>query len=495
LSDEYFPPERRDQFIYRGKKVIIECQKHDDYQASLKWLLDTLENYSTHGKGIAKNAHSQAKDVTQDTGLSQAARELRTLLERFANDRSMDQIKDAVDALYDDANRDEELRNWFKQANQYARKVLLQPGYVLEPQCDTEGRGVRENGRKFYDDKYKDHFDYLFRTIGDWFMQMGEDPLNKRFGEDWARLTKDILFDIEGSLKFKSHLWDDIRKVILPTVISQVGYIPIPRIEYTDDALDLVIENITLSGKNLLPNVITMSARNYFKFSPYRVIDDHAEHEVELTFSQIQADIRDVAFYFRKKTGLPKLKDSGLADFTLGGEGVTVDIKLASSTKDHTSVFKVKSVNAKVASLKFSIRDSKHDLLYKTLKPLATGLVKKQIRKAIEDSVRTGLEYVDGQLVGVRDRMAEARSEEERGGETVTKMQILQEMFQKKKGEASSTASTKPRESHFKVVAKRDSLLLPETGHPAGWVTRAAEREELAHKGDNWKSEAFDVVS
>lgn len=264
--------------------------------------------------------------------------------------------------------------------------------------------------------------------VGDWFKQMGEDPLNKRFGEDWARLTKDILFDIEGSLKFKSHLWDDIRKVILPTVISQVGYIPIPRIEYTDDALDLVIENITLSGKNLLPNIITMSARNYFKFSPYSVIDDDAEHEVELTFSQIQADIRDVAFYFRKKTGLPKLKDSGLADFTLGGEGVTVHIKLVSSAKDHTSVFKVKSVNAKVASLKFSIRDSKHDLLYKTLKPLATGLVKKQIRKAIEDSVRTGLEYVDGQLVGVRDRMAEAKSEEESGGEAKTKMQILQEV-------------------------------------------------------------------
>jgi hypothetical protein len=65
LSDEYFPPERRDQFIYRGKKVIIECQKHDDYQASLKWLLDTLETYSSHGKGDRKNAHSHSKDVAQ----------------------------------------------------------------------------------------------------------------------------------------------------------------------------------------------------------------------------------------------------------------------------------------------------------------------------------------------------------------------------------------------------------------------------------------------
>lgn len=495
LSDEYFPQERRDQFIYRGKKVIIECQKHDDYQASLKWLLDTLETYSAHGKKTAKNAHSQTKDVTQDSSLKKATRELRTLLERFANGRSTGQIKDAVDVLYDDANRDQELRNWFKQVDQYARKVLLQPGYVLEPQCNTEGREIRENGRSFYDDKYRDHFDNLFHSIGDWFKQMGEDPLNKRFGEDWARLTKDILFDSEGSLKFKPHLWADIRKVILPTIVSQVGYIPIPRIEYTDDSFDLVIENLTLSGKNLLPNVIEMSARNHFRFSPYSVINDYAEHEVELTFSQIQADIRDVAFYFRKKTGLPKLRDSGLADFILGGEGVNVIVKLVSSSKDHTSVFKVKSVHAKVASLKFSIRDSKHDLLYKTIKPLATGLVKKQIQKAIEDGVRTGLEYVDGQLVGVRDRMAEAKAEEGKDGETKTKMQVLQEIFQKKKEETASTTSTKHRESHFKVVSKRDSLLLPETGHPAGWVSRAAEREELAHQGEGWKSEAFNIVS
>lgn len=51
---------------------------------------------------------------------------------------------------------------------------------------------------------------------------MAEDPLNKRFGNDWARLTHDLLFDSEGSLKFKGELWSDIRKVILPTLMEQV---------------------------------------------------------------------------------------------------------------------------------------------------------------------------------------------------------------------------------------------------------------------------------
>jgi folate-dependent phosphoribosylglycinamide formyltransferase PurN len=64
----------------------------------------------------------------------------------------------------------------------------------------------------------------------------------------------------------------------------------------------------------------------------------------------------------------------------LGGEGLTATVHLTSAEKDKSSVFKVKNVNVKMDTLKFSIRDSKHDLLYKTLKPLATGLVKKQVR-------------------------------------------------------------------------------------------------------------------
>lgn len=54
--------------------------------------------------------------------------------------------------------------------------------------------------------------------------------------------------------------------------LHQVGYVPIPRIEYTDDALDIVIENLALSGQNLFPNIVTLEAHNFIKFSPYNAI-------------------------------------------------------------------------------------------------------------------------------------------------------------------------------------------------------------------------------
>ncbi|TFK83404.1 hypothetical protein K466DRAFT_665853 [Polyporus arcularius HHB13444] len=490
LAEEYFPEERRDQFIYRGKKVIVECQKHKDYQESIQWLLNFLEEYASHGKTVADHGKDSKNQLQSDGALQQATHELRTLLERFANGKSLGMIGDAMQALYVDAQQDEDLRNWFRSVDAYTRKVLLEPGFVLEPQCNNEANELRENGRRFYDDKYKGHFDNLINSAGDWFRGLGEDPLNKRFGEDWARLTRDLLFDSEGSLKFKPDLWMDIRKVILPSIIDQVGYVPIPRIEYTDDQLDLVIENLALSGRNLFPNVVSMEAHNFIKFSPYNAIKDENHHEFVLTFGQIQADIRDVAFYFKKKAGFPKLSDSGLADVLLGGEGLTITAHVVSADKDKSSVFKVKNVNVKVGTLKFSIRDSKHDLLYKTLRPLATGLVKKQLQKAIADAVTTGLEYVDGQLAAVRDRMAEAKASEDK-----SRTQALQEMFQRKQDEALSVKSKADEKgSHFKIVSRRDSALLPQQGHPAGWVNRTQEREDAALRGKDWRSDAFSIV-
>lgn len=526
FTEEYFPEERRDQFIFRLKKVILECQKHEDYQASMRWLLNYLEEYVQHGKTATNVASEKAKTeipTHEAHPIKRATFELRTLLERFANNKTMDGIFSAMDALIDDSRRDEELRVWFRSVDTYMRKVLLQPGYVLEPDCDNQARALRESGRRFYDVKYKGHFDNLFSEIGGWFKAMGEDPLNQRFGDDWARLTKDLLFDSEGALKFKPQLWNDVRHVVMPTLLQQIGYIPIPRIEYTDDSFDLVVENLTLQGRNLLPNIVALDVHNFVKFSPYDSIKDENHHKISFTLSHMQADMRDVAFYYHKKTGLPKMKDSGLADVLVGGEGVSASVTLSSTTKDKSSVFRVDDVTVKVDSLKFSIRDSKHDFLYKTLKPLASGLIKKQIQKAIRDGLKTALEYVDGQLVGVRDRMEAAKVTEGQ-----SRADVLKDIFQKSKAHAdeaaartsidtqgglgvsvdratspTSATSTSSHQSQFKIVADKRNSLLSNVGNPSGWVNRAAEKEGVIGKTSEglvgggekgWKSDAFTIV-
>lgn len=129
-------------------------------------------------------------------------------------------------------------------------------------------------------------------------------------------------------------------------------------------------------------------------------------------------------------------------------------VHLVSADKDKSSVFKVKNVRVKVDSLKFSIRDSKHDILYKTLRPLATALIKKQIQKAVADAITTGMEYVDGQLVAVRDRVSDARASPDS-----SKTDVLRSAFRGKREDGEETVSARSVERKRSIQGCWDPML------------------------------------
>jgi hypothetical protein len=163
-------------------------------------------------------------------------REVRTFLERFANmtlDTTILMIFDAILSFVIGLRAlsvDTYIRKvcifvgclLVVNSSSLKLQILLGPDYVLETTCNNQGRELRESGRRFYNDKFKAtsticsitlaaglalwaRIPYVFlrfnRGITLHTMQM-----NKQFGEDWARLTKDLLSDSEGSLKFKPEL-------------------------------------------------------------------------------------------------------------------------------------------------------------------------------------------------------------------------------------------------------------------------------------------------
>ena len=71
---------------------------------------------------------------------------------------------------------------------------------------DSQSRQLRDQGRQFFDTKYKSHKDALFGSVQSWFRAWAGDPLNKRLGDDISLLYKDLLFDDEGNLAYKPHV-------------------------------------------------------------------------------------------------------------------------------------------------------------------------------------------------------------------------------------------------------------------------------------------------
>ena len=190
---------------------------------AMTWLLDTLETYQGHAQHVASKGTDAAADIKTERGISSATSQFRTLLERFANGKSMQGMTDALDQIYTDAKNDDSLRGWFTKANEFAHRALLEPGWILDDECNREGQELQQSGKEFFTDKYKGHQEKLFDEIQLWFTALADDPLNQRLGDDVKRLTKDLLFNSEGNLTFKPKLWNDIRHTILPTIIRQIG--------------------------------------------------------------------------------------------------------------------------------------------------------------------------------------------------------------------------------------------------------------------------------
>ncbi|CAO1631289.1 unnamed protein product [Parajaminaea phylloscopi] len=493
---EKFPKERREHYIYRLKKVLVECQRHRDWQDSIGYLLTAFENYKGHASDIHSQVENSARNVRGEGNVQSAETAFRTLLERFANGRPTQPILDAVDQIYTDVKNDPELRDWFKRLDSFVRRSLLEPGYVMKDDADREARQLRDSGKKFFaategqsQGKYKPHADRIWDELQVFTKGMAEDPLNKKFGENWQGLFKELIYDDAGNPKFKTHLIQDIVQTILPSLLIHVSYVPLPRIEYTDPDVDLVVENIAVAPINLLPNIFEFEAHNFVKASAFKGVDSRHRHEFKLTLSQIHFELRDVYFQIQKKTGM-KIKEHGVADILLGGKGLTVTAHIEGGNEPRgrraKNVFIVKSTKAHIDNLDFALRESKHNLAAKVFKPLVKPIVKKEIAKAVQQAIRDALEKLNEQLTEARNAVYDA--------EDGKKGDALKQKFQK----SEKGSSSGEKKGTFKIpTSKRDSVL-PQLGSKDGWIQKLDERTEAAKStgasSTPWKSSAFNIV-
>jgi len=100
--------------------------------------------------------------------------------------------------------------------------------------------------------------------------------------------------------------------VVLPKAISLVRYIPIPRIEYQDADIDLVIENLVFESDNFLPDRIRIDSNSHAEFTNAYSFDSQYSNSTRVRIDGFRIRARDISYAFRKKTGFFQFEDKGL---------------------------------------------------------------------------------------------------------------------------------------------------------------------------------------
>jgi hypothetical protein len=488
------PEERREQTIWRLKKLVVEVQGHPDYQQAINTLLDLAETYGGHANTVGQQSTGTVKEFTSNNKTMLTG--IKTLIERFANGTSTDDFFDSLNAIYKDADRDPELKSWFKHLNAYIRKCLKQQGYIMEDQSTQEWNELYDRGNFLLRDRYRNHTDRILDEVKFLADQFDQDPQNKKFANSLEKLFNDLGNDENGKPKFKPHLLKDLSEVILPGIFENVRYVPIPRIEYSDPMIDAVVENLVIESDNLMPNICELANDNYFRWGRKKIANKN-HNSATLSVSGIQMDLKDVAYYVKRKQGFPSITDQGVADIYLGGNGFSFKVKMSTAEKsDRQNFFKVDKVDVDVKNFKIKLQKSNHKMLFAIAKPLMLKVIRPGLQKALEKVIKDKVHELDSlcyQIKKEADRAeAEVKDDPEQAPNVYARYveAAKRQYLQGKKKAEDATADKKVN----MAVTKQDSIF-PNIHLPGGISSKATEYKELAKKGDKWESPIFKLGS
>lgn len=496
------PQERREQTIWRLKKMVVEIQGHQDYQRAIDTLLGLAERYTGHARDLAGQTKGSVRGAHQDDSLQLAETDLKTLLERFANSTSFDDLIDSVNQIYTDADRDPELKNWFRHMDTFIRKCLKEQGFIMDDRSTQEWNQLYDGGHSLLRGRYRGHTDRIadeFRFLGE---QFDSDPHNKRFAESVNKLFLDLGNDENGKTTFKPHLVKDFTEVILPAFFENVRYVPIPRIEYSDPMVDAVVENLVIEGDNLTPNSVEFGADNYWRWGR-KHISSKNKNKVMLSVSGVQIDLKDVSYYIKRKQGFPSITDKGVMDIFMGGSGLSfkVEMENAEKSKDNVHFFKINKVETDIKNLSVKVKKSNHKLLFSLFKPLLLKVMRPIIQRVIEKKIKDSVNQLDGVLYEIKreaDR-AEADAKRNPSPENIQNIYqryasaVNQRIMQGKQKKAELQERNK--DTHVNVAVTQHDSMFQNISLPGGISTKATEYKELAAKGDRWESPVFSIGS
>jgi len=497
-AKEYFnkkmPEERKDQVIFRLKKMILECQQHPDYSEAVQTILRLAENYGRHGRVLGQGGADTAKQTR--TGFAQAEDDLRTLIERFANGTSTSDLWSSINQIYKDAEKDEELRNWFKSLNRYIHRCLLEQGYILDEDSSHQWDRLYDQGKYLLRDKYRVHTNRVLNEIKFVGEQFDKDPRNKAFGDAVTKLFLHLGNDANGKPTFKPHLLKDLSEVIIPAVFENVAYIPVPRIEYSDPQFDAIIENLILESDNFAPNIFEIASDNYFRWGRKKIANKH-KNTIEVKVAGVQMDLRDVSYHIKRKQGFPSITDTGVVDLILPGEGFSFKVKMSSADKsDRQNFFKVEKVDVDFKGINLKVTQSKHKLLFKLFKPIALKAMRPALHKAIEKAIKDQCNELDIFLYQVKQEADKAQEEFKNNPEQAPNMyKRYADAFQKRMRQGKKKAEDVAQDKKVNVAMTQEDSIFPNIHLPGGISSKATEYKELAKKGDKWESPVFSIGS
>ncbi|ORX75933.1 hypothetical protein K493DRAFT_246805 [Basidiobolus meristosporus CBS 931.73] len=376
-------PDQRTHLIQRVKAIFREVQGNPDFQMAVDELLSVLSGLKDHGRHVtssAKETTAAKHEVAQDD-LSIARANAKELVENFAGQKSLDPLFDSVRVLLNKANQDHDLAELLRDIKTFVHRSIREYDYVDRPGYTDDANRIVERGHSIVENRYRGLVAQISDELSNFNAALKQDKTSKRFVQDLEAFTKDLFMDEFGKPTFKYDLVKDFARLI-PIIAEKMDYVPLPRVEQSDEKLDVVLDNVVIQCSNILPKFVHINTQTVVDTN--LKAEQNLRNKVYIKLSNVQVKVRDAAFYYRKKT-FPKMTDVGYMDVDMPEEGIELDLLLNVSPEKgkKAHLYEVLDCNTRVHDLKLKIHGTRHSTTYKLLAPFINSKVKKVIQQMV----------------------------------------------------------------------------------------------------------------
>lgn len=399
-------------------QVIGQAQSSPEYKKAIQTIIQIFRKYRERLDEVATAAKKDFDNVDDvdvhieprlwtDDNLSIVLADAKILLERFASNHSLDAVITIFKSFMEDMAAslfDPDLEQYFAHIGEWFDRALDDPEYAISSEGRRDSEALYDRGRVLTKEDTK-----FGKDAREFFKEVDS------FTEDFKRdRTSQKLFNSMDSLSqhfttlYKDQpgrLYEEFRKDaidwFLPRLLRTLRSIPMPRIEFINDtievALDALVLNTSSTASTLMPDHIRFANWNEL------VIDVGEEtirkNRVRVHVDGLRLSIKDLAYYIRYK-GFLGYEDQGLISVFAGerpGQGLTLDIDIEIGVDlvddEAKASFETKDVQTSVKGLRFSINQSHHWILNKIIvQPFAGPIVRRVFESVVAQYIRTGLD-------------------------------------------------------------------------------------------------------
>ena len=408
--EEHTSGEARKILVNRLKNTVRGLRQRSDYTEAAETLSILLKRCLRIYMSVGMEAAQAVEDGVDDQHAAQAVRNFWLFVTSFGSKDKWKSVERSFNKLVTEHGElDDKLQAFVDELANLVYQVLSDPSFLdnVEDRLAQMREKMRDlSGESSLGSDASDVLHALEAAL----RSAWHDKYVKNLATTSTRLV-DVTSGMTGN-----ELVADCTNTFVPLLIQAIQYIPIPRLEVSTPAIDILMENLilqpgrTVNHSSFLPHRLHISTTNDVDVvkGPLAVTSSLGSiATLHLQGLSIAAD--DLGYWLRVHSGLLQFAAEGIAGFHLDERGIDVKIEVEIGRDRLEELITVRNVDVKVHRLHYSLRKSNLACLAWLLKPLLRPILRHALQMKLASTIKQLVEALNRELLFARERLRATR--------------------------------------------------------------------------------------